>query len=118
MEGAQLLLLLGQNLRALSTVVRASAEPDRTAHWSGSEEEILAEYSPGTDIRKAVAAEQREWAAVFPWREAGAASLHALFQDLSAWFAGGGPGLEKRRAGRKLPSSRSAPPSFRPHCGC
>lgn len=89
MEGAQLLLLLGQNLRALSTVVRASAEPDRTAHWSGSEEEILAEYSLlERTIRKAVAAEQREWAAVLPWREAGAASLHALFQDLSAWFAG------------------------------
>lgn len=89
MTGAQLLLLLGQNLRALRTVARASAAPDRTAHWSGSDREILAENSLlERTIRRAAAAEQREWAGILPWREALAARAQALFQDLSAWFAG------------------------------
>ncbi len=86
---AQVLLLAGHPDRALDAVGRALDEPDRAAHWSGSEEATIAESALlERAIRRTLAELLDERAAVCGWSATIPARAAAGGQRLRAWYAG------------------------------
>ncbi len=86
---SQVLLLAGHPERALETVARALDEPDRAAHWSGSEEATIAESALLERASRLTLAELLdERAAVCDWPAALPARAAAAGQRLRAWYAG------------------------------
>ena len=86
---SQVLLLAGHPDRALAAVGHALDEPDRAAHWSGSEEATIAESALLERVIRATLAELlEERADVCGWSAAFTARPAAAGQRLRAWYAG------------------------------
>jgi tetratricopeptide (TPR) repeat protein len=86
---SQVLLLTGHPDRALAAVGHALDEPDRAAHWSGSEEATIAECALlERAIRLTLAELLDERAAVCGWAATFTARAAAAGQRLRGWYAG------------------------------
>jgi tetratricopeptide (TPR) repeat protein len=86
---SQVLLLAGHPDRALAAVGHALDEPDRAAHWSGSEEATIAESALlERAIRHTLAELLDERADVCGWSSTFTARAAAAGQRLRAWYAG------------------------------
>lgn len=88
-SSAEVLLLAGHPERALATIAHALAEPDRAAHWSGTEEARHAETALlERAIRTTLAEVAAERASLSGWVGAASWRVAALGQRVRAWYAG------------------------------
>ena len=85
----QLLLVAGRTESAARASGRALEAPDRAAHWSGSASEIMAEGELlDRAVGRTLAEEERENAALAPWRAAPVHWWRAAKHAAEAWLTG------------------------------